>query len=102
MSSSTDQLQTWLRNIAESTLGKIGTQRGFHVHHSGGGCHHFKKENEAGAFVLVCAEAEIPETDPELWSIALHDDEGYEADIIEYQGTLEQALDTASKLLMEA
>jgi hypothetical protein len=98
---SADRFIKWLDSIANSTLGKIGVSKGFHIWHSGGGCHHFRKDAENGCYVLVCHEGEIPETDPGIWMVGTYDAEGEEIHVLDLEYTLEEALDSASKLLAE-
>ncbi len=88
--------------ITETPLGKFAKSQGFSVWHSGGGCHHFRKENSDGFYVLVCHEFEIPKIDPGAWTIGLFDSEGIEVDIIDIEGKLEEALAASDKLLMES
>lgn len=96
-----DRFLKWLNSIAESTQGQIGASKGFHVWHSGGGCHHFRKEIKNGCYALVCHEGEIPETDPGTWMVGIYDAEGMEIGVEDFEGTLECALDVADKLLAE-
>jgi len=96
-----DRFFKWLDSIAESTLGKIGKSKGFHIWHSGGGCHHFRKDNPNGCYVLVCHDSEIPENDLGTWMVGTYDAEGMEIGVEDFEGKLEDALDMADKLLAE-
>lgn len=91
----------WLQAIAKTALGIIGTAQGFHVWHSGGGCHHFRKVDDKYCYVLVCSEAEIPATDPGRWDIGLYDAEGQEVHVVEHHGDLLSALKASERLLSE-
>ena len=96
-----DRFFKWLDSIADSPLGQIAKSSGYHVWHSGGGCHHFRKANENGCYVLVCHESEIPETDLGVWMLGVYDAEGIEVNVMDFNGKLEDALAASDKLLAE-
>lgn len=99
---STDHFFKWLDAIAKTPIGLIGKSKGYHIWHSGGGCHHFRKTHENGCYVLVCDDSEIPETDRGKWLVGLYDAEDAEVNFIDFEGSLEEALAASDKLLDES
>jgi len=96
-----DRFFKWLDSIQATPMGQLAKSKGFHVWHSGGGCHHFRKENENGCYVLVCHESEIPKEDLGTWMIGVYDAEGVEVNIMDFEGKLEDALAASDKLIAE-
>lgn len=69
----------WMDSVANSPMGRFGASKGFSIYYTGGGCHHFYKENKTH-YVLICEESGIPDKDNMNWQVGLyaHDGDGVE------------------------
>lgn len=99
MSNIADRMFQWLESIQNKPLGQVAKSKGFHVWHSGGGCHHFRKTHENGFYVLVCHESMIPDDDLGRWTIGVDNADGVEVKVTTFEGTLEDALAASDKML---
>ena len=90
----------WIDSVANSPLGKFGASKGFSIYHSGGGCHHFYKQNKTH-YVLICEESGIPDQDNMNWDVGLYpiDDDGMEHGFYHVSKSLREALEFADFVL---